>query len=149
MLEELVKSVCAAAQGDDLERLNEFCAALIAQLPEEPGAIEVTLARKTLKALRSSRRFDQMRRVANAFLVDGCEDALVVHFLAQGMIEAGEILPAIRLLENSVEESGLEVDHWGELKGALGRAWKDLAVQTRDRRHEIAQNAIRDMLTRR
>lgn len=142
MLEDLVSSVCEAAKYDDLERLNEACSVLIARLPEEPGTIDDELARKALKCLRSNRRFEQMRRLANAFLVDGSEDALVVHFLAQGMIEAGELLPAIRLLENEVAREGLDERDWGELKGALGRAWKDLAMQTRHRRPEIAKNAI-------
>lgn len=143
MLEDLVSSVCEAAKEDDLERLNEACSVFIARLPEEPGTIDDELARKALRCLRSNRRFEQMRRVANAFLVDGSEDALVVHFLAQGMIEAGELLPAIRLLENEVANENLAEDDWGDLKGALGRAWKDLAMQTRDRRPEIAKNAIR------
>ena len=141
MFEDLVTSVCEAAKDDDLESLKEACSVLIARLPEEPGTIDDELARIALKCLRSNRRFEQTRRMANAFLVDGSEDPLVVHFLAQGMIESGELLPAIRLLENEVARKDLHEGDWGELKGALGRAWKDLAMQTQDRRPEIARNA--------
>ncbi|WP_299470406.1 serine protease [uncultured Roseibium sp.] len=144
MLDELITKVTEAAEADDLNELNEACANLIAHLPSEAGAIEPEQARKVLKSLRSHRRFDQMRRVANACLVDGCVDVGVLHFLAQGMIELGEVFPAIHLLEKAVLEPNLDEGDRGELRGALGRAWKDLAIQSRGTRPDLAKNAVQE-----
>ncbi|WP_421853455.1 trypsin-like peptidase domain-containing protein [Oricola sp.] len=144
MLEDLADGVVNVADTDNVETLNEACAAFVEQLPREAGSIDPEIAKKVLKALRSFRRFDQMRLVANACLIDGCADARVMHFLAQGLIEAGEIHPAIRLLENAVDDPDASTGDWAELKGALGRAWKDLAVQSRDTRPDIARQAVRE-----
>lgn len=141
---ELAKFVLEAAETEDLEALRSACSALIKGLAEKPGPIEAELALSVLKCLRKWRRFGDLRRMANAFLEDGCTEPRVTHFLAQAMIEAGESMPAIRLLEAMLQTPELSQSNWGEFKGALGRVWKDRAVRCRGVRDDLAGNAIRE-----
>ena len=138
---ELLDSVEGLAEKDDTHALDEACFALIACLPQEPKQVDQGRAQSVLKSLRSFRRFEQLKRVANGLLLDGSEDPIVVHHLAQGMIELGELHPAISILEQALKRSNLSQSQWAELKAAVGRAWKDLAVQSRLSRPELCKRA--------
>lgn len=147
MLDDLIKEVADLAASDEISSLDAACAALIQRLPQEPGGISKDQAFKVLKPLRSNRRFEQLRRVANACLIDGCQDPGVTHFMSQGMIESGELLPAIGTLEHALQDTSIGIDAWVELKGALGRTWKDLAIQLRPSREEQSKAATRNAFT--
>lgn len=145
LLEELVADIKTLAQHDDETALDVACEELITHLTATLEPVKGLEARNVLKSLRSNRRFPQLRRVANAFLIDGSTDPLVMHHLAQGMIETGELMPAIRFLEHSVaDRSTMRESEWGEMKGALGRAWKDLAIRSANLRPELARKAVEE-----
>ena len=144
MIAELAQSVCQAAESEDPEALKAACSTLANSLADEPSSIDPALALGVLKCLRKWRRFGDLRRMANAFLEDGCAEPRIFHFLAQAMIEAGESMPAVRLLEAALETPDLSRANWGEFKGALGRAWKDRAVRCRGLRDNLARDAIRE-----
>jgi V8-like Glu-specific endopeptidase len=144
MIENLAHHVCEAAEAEDIEVLRTACSALIKGLSQQNGSIDPALALEVLKCLRKWRRFGDMRRLANAFLEDGCSEPRLFHFLAQSMIEAGESTAAIRLLEGALEIPDLSQATWGELKAALGRVWKDRAVRCRGFRDKLAIEAIRE-----
>ncbi|WP_217578016.1 serine protease [Mesorhizobium sp. GbtcB19] len=143
MIKELVDAVVQAAGGTSIEALRKACEALIAQLPIEKGTIDAEEARRALNGLRKHRRFVFMRRMAQAFLDDGCRDHQVTRHFAQALIERGETIPAIRILEALIADPAISDYEWGEAKGALGRAWKDRAVRARGKRDDVAREATR------
>jgi tetratricopeptide (TPR) repeat protein len=143
MIKDLVDAIVHAANGADLEALRSACTALIDRLPKERDGIDPSEARRALKGLRKHRRFAFMRRLSQAFLDDGCRDPEVIRQFAQALIERGETVPAIRILENLVADPAIPVAEWAEAKGALGRAWKDRAVRARGIRNDVAREATR------
>ena len=143
MIKDLVDAVVRVAGGADLEALRSACSALIEQLPQESNGIDPAEARRALKGLRTHRRFAFMRGLAQAFLDDGCRDHQVIRQFAQALIERGETIPAIRILEKLVADPEISFSEWAEAKGALGRAWKDRAVRARKIRKDVAKEAVR------
>lgn len=141
MIKDLVDAIVHAASGADLEALRSACTALIDRLPKERDGIDPAEARRALNGLRKNRRFAFMRRLSQAFLDDGCRDHQVIRHFAQALIERGETIPAIRILENLVADPEICTDEWAEAKGALGRAWKDRAVRARGIRNDVAREA--------
>ena len=141
MIKDLVDAIVRAASGADLEALRSACSALIERLPEQRNGIDPAEARCALNGLRKHRRFAFMRRLSQAFLDDGCRDPQVIRHFAQALIERGETIPAIRILENLVADPAIPCAEWAEAKGALGRAWKDRAVRARGIRNDVAREA--------
>lgn len=141
---QLVEDLKVAAVAEDTDTLRTACERLIAHLPDNAGTIEPMLAREALDALRRNRRFGFMRRLAQAFIDDGCEDVSVIRHFAQALIEGGETHPAIRLLEGLAADPAISAHDWAETKAALGRAWKDRAVRARRlSRPEVAKRCIK------
>lgn len=143
MIKDLVDEIVRAAGGVSLDALRSACSALIDRLPREPNGIDPVEACRALNGLRKYRRFVFMRRMAQAFLDDGCRAPEVVRHFAQALIERGETIPAIRILETLVADPEIPPCEWAEAKGALGRAWKDRAVRARGIRDDVAKEAIR------
>lgn len=143
-LNNLVRKLKEAAVQDDADILDGACQDVEGQLKREPDTIAAKLAHEALDALRSSRRFDQLGRMADAFIIDGREDTKVNRQYAQALIENGQTLPAIRLLEEVIsrnEGSKAEID---DARGVLGRAWKERAVAARGNRDTVAATALRN-----
>jgi hypothetical protein len=143
MIKDLVDEIVGAASGVNLDALRSACSALIDRLPQEPSGIDPVEARRALNGLRKHRRFVFMRRLSQAFLDDGCRDPQVVRHFAQALIEQGETIPAIRILDALIADPDIPFEEWAEAKGALGRAWKDRAVRARGIRSDVAREAIR------
>lgn len=142
-LKNLILDLETFAATNDKKRLKETVLSIVELLPKQPGTIETTLARKALKSLRQYREFDHIRLLANAFINDGCQDPEILRQLAQSMIENGETVPALAVLEQAISNTSDDVSEWLELKGGVGRAWKDQAVRTRASRPEVSFHATR------
>lgn len=142
-LTTLIGRLKKAAATDDPGSLTGACQDLVEQLHREPDTIAPELARKSLDVLRSSRRFEHMGRLAEAFIGDGCEDAQVQRQYAQALIENGQTMPAIRMLEGVVGDGATSKAEWAEAKGVLGRAWKERALAARGKRDRVAGQATR------
>lgn len=143
-LKNLVDNLKEAAAQDDPEILEEACQDLENQMKREPDTIEATLAHESLDALRSSRWFSQLGRMAESFMIDGCEDTKVQRQYAQALIEKGQTLPAIRMLESAIASRNGPKSEIVDAKGVLGRAWKDRALAARGTRDKVAANALRN-----
>ena len=142
-LKALVDKLESAATEDDPDHLTDACNALVDQLQRETDTIEPKLAQRSLEALRSSRRFEHMGQLAEAFIADGCEDAQVQRQYAQALIENGQIAPAIHMLEGVVSSGATSAAERDDAKGVLGRAWKERAVATRGNRDRVAAQALK------
>jgi len=123
--------------------LEDALVAFIDALPRQPGTIPAKEGQRALGALRKFRRFPQMLRAAQAILNDGSEDAQVYRQYAQALIETGMPVAAIGVLDVLIAREEAGSREWAEAQGVRGRAWKDIAVATRNTRADLASNAIR------
>ncbi len=144
MIDDLARRICDVAGEDETEILDHACSALLAEIQSDRETTTEEIALAVLKCLRKHRRFGHVRSMANAFLDDGCSTPPIRYLLGHSMIEMGELLPAIHMLEAAIGETQAGDKTWGEMKGALGRAWKDRALKTRGRRDDLARKAIRE-----
>lgn len=144
MIQTLARNICDAAGKDDLTALDSACSVVIRHMEEDPAILDKNIAEEVLKCLRKNRRFGQVRRMANAFLDEGCSSPLIRYNLGHAMIETGEPMPAVHTLAEGIGVTVKGDKIWGEFKGALGRAWKDRAMKTRGRRDDLAKEAIRE-----
>lgn len=142
-LKKLVGKLKDAAAQDDADILEGACQDVEGQMRREPETIAASLAHEALDALRSSRRFDQLGRMADAFMIDGCDDTKVNRQYAQALIENGQTLPAIRMLEGLIAEKDGSKAELDDARGVLGRAWKERAVAARGTRDKVAATALR------
>lgn len=143
-LKNLVGKLKEAAAQDDTGILECACQDVEGQLKQEPETIAAKLAHEALDALRGSRRFDQLGRMADAFMIDGCEDTKVHRQYAQSLIENGQTLPAIRLLEGVIADKKGSKAELDDARGVLGRAWKERALAARGTRDTVAATALRN-----
>jgi hypothetical protein len=142
-LDKLTAEIERSARENDPTALNQACRGLILQLPREPNAISNDLARRTLKALRRHRRFEQIRLVAQAMIDDGCDDPQVRRQYAQALIEGGLTTAAVAVLDDLAASKSTPSDEWAEAKGLLGRVWKDKALAARGKRDAVAAVALK------
>lgn len=143
-LKSLINKLKEAAVQDDSDVLEGACQNVEGQMKREPDTIAANLAHEALDALRSSRRFDQLGRMADAFMIDGREDTKVHRQYAQALIENGQTMPAIHMLEGVIAKKKGSKAELDDARGVLGRAWKERAVATRGTRDKVAAKALRN-----
>lgn len=143
-LKSLINKLKEAAAQDNPDVLEGACQNIEGQMKREPDTIAAKLAHEVLDALRSSRRFDQLGRMADAFMIDGCEDTKVHRQYAQALIENGQTMPAIHMLEGVIAKKKGSKAELDDARGVLGRAWKERAIATRGTRDKVAAKALRN-----
>jgi len=143
-LKSLINKLKEAAVQDNPDVLEGACQNVEGQMKREQDTIAANLAHEALDALRSSRRFDQLGRMADAFLIDGREDTKVQRQYAQALIENGQTMPAIHMLEGVIAKKKGSKAELDDARGVLGRAWKERAVATRGTRDKVAAKALRN-----
>jgi V8-like Glu-specific endopeptidase len=104
---------------------------------------ELDAAKAFLNVLRSKRRFKLLVDAAEACIQNGLNDPQIVIWQAQGLIETGKAGPARISLSNLVANIPVGGEVFREIKGLLGRAWKQTFFDTRDKSSPEAQDAIR------
>jgi hypothetical protein len=90
----------------------------------KPGQTKVVL-----RALRSLRAFQLMRRVADASLASGVDDPQIVRQYAQALIDSGDLVAAKAMLENLQTSLGPSHKEYAEASGLLGRMYKQMYVE--------------------
>ncbi len=123
-MEEVARLAAAAddrALSEALGAMRARLAALGAPVPEQPALACVL-------ALRAHRRFAAMREACAAVALTGADHPSLRQEYAQALIEGGEILPAVDMLERLLAQ-GPPAERRAGANALLGRAWKQLFVQ--------------------
>jgi S1-C subfamily serine protease len=110
---------------------------LMACISSGRATASVAQAKEVIDALRDDRRFAEMKMLADLFIRTGTDSARLRTRYAQALIETGEYVPAIDLLERlRAAETSInavlmtsEAPELSEVDGLIGRAWKDIALQ--------------------
>jgi V8-like Glu-specific endopeptidase len=93
------------------------------------------------RELRDAREFDLLEIFTDQLRRQGNRDPAVRRLQAQGLIEQGKLIQAIDVLEPSANLPLISPE-WSEARGLMGRAWKQIFIETPDTEGEPARNAL-------
>src|SRR5262252_1231535 len=86
-------------------------------------------AKKILSALRKRLFFEQMERLADAFIQTGAGSNTVRRLYVQALLDQGHFTAALLVLERLIADTeGIDLAENAEAKGLMGRAYKQLYV---------------------
>jgi V8-like Glu-specific endopeptidase len=129
-----IKDASRAAERSELSRLlREF----VAYVSAKRATVTLDEAKQAVNALRGERHFAEMKMLADFFIRTGIDSPRLRTRYAQGLIETGEYIPAIDLLERLRMAEGSkdaviltsEAPELSEIDGLIGRAWKDIGLE--------------------
>jgi hypothetical protein len=123
---------------------EKVCAELIEQLKQSDETFPAGLAKKILARLRDNRYFQLMIKMAEAFILNGQEDAQIIRQYAQALLDNGQVSAAIPLLEELTADTQDNPEEHLEAKGLLGRAFKQRYI---DVGHARTARARQDLIT--
>lgn len=99
------------------------------QLRESKGRTELNNdAVEMLKAFKNTRRFDSLCRVADRSMLVGADDPRIYPLYAQGLIDRGQLDPALTFLEK-YDDRAFNPAVRSEIVGLMGRAYKQRFVE--------------------
>ena len=96
---------------------------------QDGGTYPLNPAKKLLLALRKRRFFEQMERLADAFIHTGAGSATVRRLYVQALLDQGHFTAALLVLERLITDTeSTDPTENAEAKGLMGRAYKQLYV---------------------
>ena len=101
-------------------------------LSTKPTVEAVAEAAELLTSLRDSREFDRLCALADLVCRLSPDNAKARRLYAQGLIEIGRLSAAIGMLEAAKQRYGVAHKEYAEFEGLLGRAYKQLFMDTVD-----------------
>jgi S1-C subfamily serine protease len=146
----LISAIKDGSRGlGDGEMLREL-RKLMASISSGQATASAAQAKEAIDALRSERRFSEMKMLADFFIRTGTDAPRLRTRYAQALIETSEYVPAIDLLErlrmaetsNDAVLITSEAPELSEINGLLGRAWKDIAIQNLSSNVGLATRAL-------
>ena len=119
----------AALETHDKSATHAICSDLIARIYKTAEPYPLNPAKKLLSALRQRRFFDQMERLADAFIQTGAGSNTVRRLYVQALLDQGHFTAALLVLERLITDTeGVDLVENAEAKGLMGRAYKQLYV---------------------
>jgi tetratricopeptide (TPR) repeat protein len=116
---------------------------LCESLSTRPTVEAVANAASLLLCLRDLREFDRLCALADLVCRLRPDDAKARRLYAQGLIETGRLAAAVDVLEAAKHRYGEEHSEYAEFEGLLGRAYKQLFMDTVDPRGTWASSFIK------
>jgi S1-C subfamily serine protease len=141
-LPDLIDDVIDAARSMEAERLDEACEALIAHLRRQPSPPDASVAKRILCELRKRRHFSTMQRFADALIRLGCDTHLVYRQYGQALIDCGELIPALELLQSLMKRSQGDPEEYSEACGLIGRVYKQIYIEAQGSRLGMGESAL-------
>jgi S1-C subfamily serine protease len=130
----------------DRKRLRASANSFINELKKDRPNFEQGL--QLAQQLREGREFDLLDRLTTELRRSGDENPTVRQLQAQSLIERGDAIFALDILESSAARLPEDSKEWAEAHGVMGRAWKQILFDTEDKTSERARialaNAIRE-----
>lgn len=119
-----------AVDAFDRPLVARLCEELIAYLGATDDGYPEPEARDILAALRRKRYFELMTRVADALVEAGADHPVVRRQYAQALLDQHHLVAALSVLGQLVTDTDGAPDEQVEARGLLGRAYKQMFVQT-------------------
>ena len=111
-----------------LQRADVLCQSLLAR----PVPQEIDEAVGLLPKLRDLREFGRLCELAECVCRFRLDDAKIRRLYAQGLIETKRLALAVEFLEGALKHFDSSHSEYAELEGLLGRAYKQLLIDTID-----------------
>jgi hypothetical protein len=119
----------AALETHNKSVTRTFCDDLIARIYKTEEPYPLNPAKKLLSTLRKRRFFEQMERLADAFIQTGAGSITVRRLYVQALLDQGHFTAALLVLERLIADTeGTDPVENAEAKGLMGRAYKQLYV---------------------
>jgi hypothetical protein len=119
----------AALEAHNKSATRAFCNDLIARIYSTGEPYPLNPAKKLLSTLRKRRFFEQMERLADAFIQTGAGSNTVRRLYVQALLDQGHFTAALLVLERLIADTeGTDPVENAEAKGLMGRAYKQLYV---------------------
>jgi len=119
----------AALEARDNGATYAFCNDLITRVYKAAEPYPLNPAKKLLSTLRRRRFFEQMERLADAFIQTGAGSHTVRRLYVQALLDQGNFTAALQVIERLIADTeGTDSAENAEAKGLMGRAYKQLYV---------------------
>jgi S1-C subfamily serine protease len=119
----------AALEARDKAATYAFCDDLITRIYKTAEPYPLNPAKKLLSTLRKRCYFEQMERLADAFIQTGAESNAVRRLYVQALLDQGHFTAALLVLGRLIADTeGADPAENAEAKGLMGRAYKQLYV---------------------
>jgi hypothetical protein len=135
----------AAVEDELICALNAFdwpkAESICKQIIEQASTMryDEEAAKRILSALRRKRRFDLMSLVADAFIRGGQDAPQIFRQYAQSLIDQGMLTAARTTLAAALAELDPADTEWAELRGLLGRTYKQLYIENPNQPENLRQ----------
>jgi hypothetical protein len=116
---------------------------VLERLSGSPGENDVTVARGVARRLLDMREFLMLARVGEAIGRQAPKDAVVRCWYAQSLIEIGHATAAIDVLRPMAKRLARSDESWSEAQGLVGRAYKQIFFDARDKQSVAARDALK------
>ncbi|MDX0319487.1 hypothetical protein GOC38_17900 [Sinorhizobium meliloti] len=124
---EATKVLVAAASLEE-NRVESVCSDWIECLRDGNEVPDPEIARKVLDGLRKHRHMGALKRLADNLVRLGSRDDVVYRHYSQALIESGELIAAIEMLQGLIRRATPGAKEWNEAQGLLGRAYKQIYI---------------------
>ncbi len=141
-VESILLSLERALDGLDWGEASRLCAGLERAAAASPVAIDRSVARRALTALRRKRRFAELGRLADALLFAGLDEPFVRLAYAQSLLDRGGLGAGLALLDGLRRERPDDP----EIEGLRGRAYKQAYVRAFGLAGGVANEALQGAL---
>jgi hypothetical protein len=135
----------AAIDRFDRPETQRLCGELISHLRSSVEPYDEAAAKSLLGHLQRKRYFDLLQQVADAFLQTGQAAARIRRQYAQALLDQGGLSAAVPFLEELARETEGNPDQAfenAEARGLLGRAFKQIYVDTSNAARAEARSAL-------
>ena len=95
----------------------------------DPAAFDLPQIKKTLRLIRRKRLFAELEHAASLFSMAGNEDPVIRREWCQSLLDQGRVLQALAALNLMAQRYTDEPVEGSEVRGLIGRAYKQLFVE--------------------
>ncbi|MDX0852714.1 hypothetical protein GOD74_31050 [Sinorhizobium medicae] len=138
---EATKVLLAAANLEGYQ-VESACSAWIECLRAGNAVPKSEIARDVLDVLRTHRHMGALKRVADNLLRLGCQEDVVYRQYSQALIESGELIAAVAMLQGLIRRATPGASEWNEAQGLIGRAYKQIYIDACGSKLGMAEDAL-------
>ncbi len=145
-LSDITGKLVKLAAGEEERPVINAGLELIDYVRRNPNEISNVDVDAIFKALRSDKKFEAIKPLANGLIASGREDFIIKHYLGQALIDTGTPTAAIDGLKNLAESVPEGTTEWGEAIGLVGRAAKQVFADSAVKDSPIAKRALSEAI---
>ncbi len=129
-LDNTISSLVSSLSSFDYDSVSQTIDCLIDSIRKEPTPLPQRSAVQILQALRRKRQFTAITRLSEAIVQTAGRAPAVARHYAQALIDQGMLTPAESVLNEFRTDSRVGSADQAEIRGLLGRVYKQLYVTT-------------------